>query len=109
MTTQLENTILAFTQSEPRTIAEVVEHLYIPHPEFAEYEMVRLTLRRMILSGVLKNAPKRKVRGAWLNQYLAMTEEDKAELEESKRKVTTPEPVIMGCHIMAAFYGKQNL
>lgn len=115
MNKQLQDTILSFTQTEPRTIAEVAEHLYIHHPEYAEYEVVRLTLRRMILSGAMKNAPKRKVRTAWLNHYLATTEEDRQELANRNVKVSTPSPEFTGKPsftndpLLAAFYSKENI
>lgn len=109
MNQQLQKTILDFTHSTPRTIAEIADHLYVKHKQIFAHDEMRKYLQKMILSGLLKYAEKRRVNMARLNQYLTTTLEDRLGMEESKRKVTTPSPAFSNDPIMAAFYSKVNI
>lgn len=109
MNQQLQDTILSFTQSTLRTIAEIADHLYVTHKQIFAHDEMRKYLQKMILSGELKYAEKRRVNMARLNQYLATTLEDRMEQVESNRKVTTPSPALINDPIMKAFYSKVNI
>jgi phage tail tube protein FII len=109
MNAKLQDTILSFTQSTPRTIAEIADYLYTDHAQIFTYEETRKCLQKMILSGSLKHAEKRRVGMARQNQYLATTMDERIALEDSKQKVTTPSPAFSNDPIMKAFYSKVNI
>lgn len=109
MNKQLQDTILSFTQSTPRTIAEIADHLYVIHKQIFAHDEMRKYLQKMILSGALKYAEKRRVNMARLNQYLATTLDERLGMEDSKQKVTTPSVTFLNDPIMAVLYRKQNI
>lgn len=110
MNKQLQNTILSFTQSTPRTISEIADHIYITLKKYADHETVAKDMRDLARDGLVKKAAKRRMKYATnLNQYLTTTMDERIAMEESNKKATTKKPAFINDPIMAAFYSRQNI
>lgn len=110
MNKQLQDTILSFTQSTPRTIAEIADHLYLTMQKHADHETVAKYMRDFVRDGLVKHAGKRRIKYSTnLNQYLATTMDERIALEDSKQKVTTPSVTFLNDPIMAVLYRKKNI
>ena len=110
MNKQLQDTILSFTQSTPRTIAEVADHIYITLKKHPDRETVAKDMRDLARSGLVKKVANRRMKYATnLSQYLATTMDERIALEDSKQKVTTPSVTFLNDPIMAVLYRRQNI
>jgi len=109
MNNQLQDTILSFTQSTPRTIAEIADHLYLTMQKHADHRFIGNCMRHLSMNGLIKQCDKRKVAMAWANTYKAMTKHEQDAFHQRKERMATPSPSFLNDPMMAAFYSKQNI
>jgi len=110
MNKQLQDAIISFTQSTPRTIAEIADHIYITLRKYADHETVAKDMRELARRGLVKKVANRRVKYATnLSQYKATTVDERIALEESNKQVTSASPAFRNDPMLAAFYSKVNI
>lgn len=109
MTKELKDAILAFLQDQPRSTAEIADHLYLTMQKHADHRFISNSLKNLICIGLVKQCENRRRGMARCNTYMATTLDERVKLEDSKRKVSTPSPAFINDPIMAAFYSKVNI
>lgn len=90
MNKQLQDTILSFTQSTPRTVADITKHIHATTGTKVACSMVGKYMRELEFYKLIKLDGKQKIKTAWCNQYSATKAGLRILQAESNRKVTTP-------------------